>query len=126
MSETELKHMVQYPDCRVWILAGHEVTRLIVDYAFTIEAWWSSNENGNNSVTITIENTFTLKSDGKIMKFEPEQKETLGPALMILHRPMETLTAFRNGCLAIRFTDNSELAVEKDDSYEFMEYVWHR
>ena len=119
MNEFVSKHMLQYPDCRVWMLDGHEVTRLLVDYAFTIEIWWNDDGKGDNNITITIETLFTLQRDGKIIKFEPEQKETLGPALMILHRPIEFFTAFDNGRLIIRFTDNSEIVVEKNSWDEF-------
>jgi Family of unknown function (DUF6188) len=109
--------MVEYPDRRVWRLDGHEVTRLLVDYAFTIVIWWRS-QKSDNSVTIVLERPFILKRVEQVKHFTPEQKDTLGPALNILHQPIESLTAFCNGRLVLRFTDTSELITEKDDSYE--------
>lgn len=121
MSEVMVNdHIVEYPDRRVWRLDGHEVTQLIVNYAFTIVIWWRD-QKSDNSVTIVLEQPFSVKRDDHTQDFDPEQTGTLCNALDILYQPVESLTAFRNGRLVLRFTDTSELISEKDDSYE----SWH-
>ncbi len=106
---------------RVWPLNGHEVTRLCLDYRFSIEIWWFEEGSPDNSVTIVIGNRFSFHHDGREQSFNPEQAETLGPVLAILHKPVDSLTAYLDGRLVLQFADGAELAVEKDAQYESWE-----
>jgi len=108
--------MSDYPDKRVWSLTESEVTRLCINYSFVIQI---SNLKGD--LTLAIHTTFLLRVDGREEKLDPEDGASLGPALIILHKPVETLTIFQNGFLNLRFLDGTEVIVEKDLQYESWE-----
>ncbi len=103
-------------DRRIWMLNGLEVTRLCIDFTFTIHLW-----EGSRELTIIIEVPFTLRIDEHEQQLDPNAGTTLGPALQILHKPVESLTAYRHGRLVVAFVDGTTLDVDKDWQYE----SWH-
>ncbi len=113
--------MQEYPDRRVWALNEHEVTRLCIDSAFTIDIWWRNDKRVDTSLTIVIEAAFVLRRGEHERQFNPEHGQTLGPVLDILHTPVESLTAYRDGRPVLRFIDGAEIIVGKDERYE----SWH-
>jgi hypothetical protein len=113
--------MQEFDDRRVWALGGHEVTRLCLDYGFTIEIWWHEEASPDNSVTIRIGNRFVLHHRGDQIEVNPEQIDTVAPALTVLHQPVESLTVYRDGRLVLRMADGDEIIVDKDAHYESWE-----
>src|SRR5258707_382562 len=113
--------MREFEDRRVWALGGHEITRLCLDYRFSIEIWWGEEGSPDNNVTIQIGNRFLLRRGGKPIEIDPEQIETVVPALDILHKPVDSLAAYRDGRLVLRLAGGDEILVEKDSSYESWE-----
>jgi hypothetical protein len=113
--------MQEFDDRRVWALGGHEITRLCLDYRFTIEIWWHEEASPDNQVTIQIANQFVVHRRGEQFKVNPQQIATVAPALHILHQPVESLTAFRDGRLILRMCNKDEIAVEKDSQFESWE-----
>ena len=51
----------------------------------------------------------------------PEKIDTVAAALNVLHKPVHSLTAYRDGRLVLRFADGAEILVEKDAIYESWE-----
>ena len=111
-----VERMSEYPDKRVWSLTESEVTRLCINYSFIIQIW-----NLKGDLTLAIHTTFLFRVDGREEKFDPQDGASLGPALIILHKPVETLTIFQNGFLNLRFLDGTEVVVEKNLQYESWE-----
>jgi hypothetical protein len=109
--------MKEYSDRRVWSFDGHEVTCLLIDYRFEIEIWWAD-RGRDNCATFTIEAPFILRGESE-QTCDPERTDSLAPALRLLHQPVESVTAYRNGLLLLRFTDGTEVRVPKRrDGYE--------
>jgi hypothetical protein len=50
--------MVSETDYRVWHLYGHPVTRLLIDYRFTVESWWQTG-GIESTLGIVFETSFT-------------------------------------------------------------------
>jgi hypothetical protein len=113
--------MTEYPDRRVWRLGGHEVTRLIFDYQFAVQIWWRDESRGDSDVTVTIGVPFTIRVANREQRVDPEDTATISPALHVLHKAVETLSAFRSGRLLLRFAGGVEIAVEKHPDYEAWE-----
>lgn len=113
--------MREFDDRRIWAIGGHEVTRLCVDYRVTIEIWWRDEASPDNYVTIQIGNSFVLHRGGAQIEVIPEQITTVAPVLQILHRPVESLTVYRDGRLVLRMCDGDEIVVEKDAHFESWE-----
>jgi hypothetical protein len=110
----------EYPDRREWELAGHEVTRLLIDYRFTIEVWWY-HERCDHTLRLTIGAPFWDFRSGNETWVNPEDPNTVAPALAVLHKPTQTLRAFRGGRLILTLSDGTEIVVEKDPHYEAWE-----
>lgn len=113
--------MHDYGDRRAWKLDDHEITRLCLDYRFTIEIWWHEDASPDNRVTIQIANRFVLRHRGQQIDVDPERIDTVSPALHILHRAVDSLTAYRDGRLVLRMSDGDEIVVERDAYYESWE-----
>jgi len=111
----------EFDDRRVWKLESHEVTGLHLDYRFTIDIWWGERDLAESSVSIQIGNRFLLRRCGEDFEVDPEQIDTVAPALVILHQPVESLTAYRDGRLILRMDSGDEIVVEKDSNYESWE-----
>ncbi|MBS0263833.1 MAG: hypothetical protein JSS02_17985 [Planctomycetes bacterium] len=113
--------MQEFDDRRVWALDGHEITRLSLDYRFSIEIWWREEATHDNRVTVTISNRFVLHRLGQQIEVNPEQPQTVGSALSVLYQPVDSLTVYRDGRLVLRMLSGDEIVVEKDWNYESWE-----
>jgi hypothetical protein len=113
--------MQEFDDRRVWALGGHEITRLYLDYRFGIVIWWDEDAAPDNSVTIQIGNRFVLHRRGEEIEVNPEQIDTVAPAILILHQPVDSLAVYRDGRLVLRMINGDEIVVEKDWYYESWE-----
>ena len=111
-------HLQEFEDRRVWALDGQEVTRLCLDYRFTIEIWWREGDGPDNSVSIAIGTPFVVLRDGEEFNVVPERVNSLSPALDILHKAVDSLTAYRDGRLVLLFADATEIRVDKHPIYE--------
>jgi hypothetical protein len=118
---TPASRLTKHRDRREWALGGHEVTQLLVDHRFGIIVWWK--DGGRNaSATIVIEAPFTIQEGAGTHSCDPANTSSLGPALSLFGRGVETVAAHRDGLLLIRFTDGTELRVPKrEDARETWE-----
>jgi uncharacterized protein DUF6188 len=113
--------MTEYPDRRVWRLGGHEVTQLLIDYRFAFQIWWRDDASADNEATVVIGMPFVLRSGHDVHEMDPEATASVAPALMILHKPVESLSAYRNGRLVVAFANDVEIVVEKQAQHESWE-----
>ena len=109
--------MVEYADRRVWDIQGHEVTYLHIDYRFAFDCWWQP----DNELSVTIETPFTLSHRGQTVTCDPNDLNSLKDAITILHKPVATLEAHRDGQFLVTFCDGTQLHVPKDPKYESWE-----
>lgn len=109
--------MIEHADRRVWDIEGHEVTYLHIDYRFAFDCWCTKNDY----LSVSIGTPFTLRDGDRTIVCEPEDVNSVKEALSILHKPVSTLTAFRDGRLLIIFADATELEVPKHSKYESWE-----
>ena len=109
--------MRRYPDRREWDFGGHQVTRLIVDYAFGIEIWWKEGELDSHA-RFTIESPFTLKIGSTEYLCDPANQPSVAPALPLMARPVQSVAAFKNGLLVISFLDAEIRVAKRSDGYE--------
>jgi hypothetical protein len=109
--------LTEYTDRRVWDLGGHEVTYLHIDYRFAFDCWWCEDGEDTN-LHVTIEQPFVLRTSDAEQQCIPERVATLCVALDILHKPVVTLAAYRDGRLLVTFVDGMELLVGKSWQYE--------
>ena len=66
-------------------------------------------------------NRFVLHRGGEQVDVNPERIESVSPALAMLHQPVDSLTAYRDGRLILRMIGGDEIVVEKDTQYESWE-----
>lgn len=103
-----------------WILPvqGKEITRCCVDYRFSLDMYIQAND----CMTVTIETPFGLQADGQDHTLSPGGDSTLlGPALSLLHKTVQSGTAWKAGRLEIVFRDGTTLTVQPDPDYEAWE-----
>ena len=106
----------EYPDRRVWAFEDLEVTRLCINYSFLL---LMSGQDGDFSLTIHA--PFRYRLGERVYEAEAEKIESIAPVLEILHKRVNQLVVWRNGDLAVEFSDQSEIAVTKDWQYESWE-----
>lgn len=92
---------------------GDSITRCYLDYRLTLEYLESPDE-----LSIILETPFTVIAAGREWECEPEQPSTLTPALELLRRPTESVTAFKSGDLEVHFADGSRLWAPSHGSFE--------
>jgi hypothetical protein len=109
--------MIEYADRREWNIESHEVTYLHIDFRFAFDCWWPA----NNQLSVIIENVFTVHYPDRTVTCEPTNINSMKEAISILHKPLSTLTAYRDGRLIITFLDSTELHVHKHSQYESWE-----
>src|SRR6266496_4118986 len=109
--------MIEYDDRRVWNLERHEVTYFHIDYRFAFDCWWAN----QNLLTVIIEAPFEFRYLGRTVLCQPADVNSLQEAISILHKPVTTFTAFRDGRLLVTFSDGAEIYVAKDLQYESWE-----
>ena len=95
-------------------LRGYEVTYLHIDYRFAFDCLKPPDKG---HLQVIVEAPFTISSGGQTRRFDPESAATLGDALLILHRSLQSLTTYRNGLLIVAFADGSQLTVEPQGPY---------
>lgn len=103
-----------------WILPLEErqVTRCIVDYAFSIEFLIAEDE----LVSIRIGSAFSLENKSSREFFDPEQAPTaMGAALALLHKNVQHAIAWKDGRLEISFMDGTLLTVPFNSEFEAWE-----
>jgi hypothetical protein len=95
---------------------GREVTRLCIDFAFTLDLW--RQEDGNAGVR--IEAPFVLRTAAGEDEFEPEApREHLAGALTLFGKTIEHAEYSDHGTLEIVFTDGVTLyQAGSGDGYE--------
>ena len=102
---------------REWSLDGLEVTMLQFDYQFHLTMW-----DRDRALLLIFGVPFRLRpATGGERMLDPEQNETLGPLLSLLHRPVERFAASSDGRCLLRFEDGTELHGEPHDYYEAWE-----
>jgi hypothetical protein len=109
--------MLESPTLWEWDLAGLEVTFLHFDCRFTVDIW-----SAERSLSIVFGTQFVLSvpgGEGRV--FYPEQNETLGPLLSLLHRPVISFGASSDGRCVLRFADGTELRGEPHPQFEAWE-----
>lgn len=117
--------VAKHRDRREWALSGHEVTQLLVDHRFGIVVWWKEG-NLNSSATIVIEAPFSISGGADIHSCDPADTASLGPALSLFGKGVDSVAAHRDGLLRILFTDRTELRVPKrQDGLETWESFGH-
>ena len=92
------------------------VSRCIVDHAFALEF-----HEGEQSVVVRIEGSFTISHEGRVYRLTPAAPEQLGPAVGLFGRVVRSATASTRGQLVIAFEDGPVLSVEPDARYEAWE-----
>jgi Family of unknown function (DUF6188) len=109
--------MVGSPEWREWDLAGLEVTFLHFDYRFTVDVW-----SVERSLSVIFGTELILSEPGcEERVFDPEQNGTLGPLLLLLHRPASRFRASSEGQCVLRFADGGELRCEPHPQFEAWE-----
>lgn len=101
----------------VWLpWAGREVTRVSVDWAFTLHLW--SQEDGDAEVR--IEAPFAVRSGLGERRYDPGgPRDLLGDALSLFGRTVQRAACFDDGALQIVFADGTTLTqAGRDDGYE--------
>ena len=106
------KHLKEFPDKREWNLFGFTLTRLCFDYQTTLLIATSQ-----STLTVIIETPFTLCRGSLSMVINDPQVAMLEMGAL-LHKPVSSLTAFRNGMLVIKFVEGMEIEVQKNEQYE--------
>jgi hypothetical protein len=112
--------MIEHQDKRIWDIGGHEVTCIHIDYRFAFDCRWT-HDNENNGLYVVIETPFTVRYTDRTVVCEPGPVNSVKEALSILHKPVSTLTAFRDSRLLITFVDTTQLEVPKHPVYESWE-----
>ena len=108
----------EHADHRVWDLHENEVTQLHIDFRFTLICYWPEDSGQSSSLTVVIETPFIWRQGGRDVWCNPENVETVKPLLEILHKPIASLVAFRDGRLHVVFVDGDLIILTKDPSYE--------
>jgi len=103
-----------------WILplAGLPVTRCIVDYAFSLHFWTSSEAD----YTVRIGGPFVLQAYNQVLNLSARNGAvSLGPALRLFGQTLESAVVAKNGELTLRFGDRSAIVVPPESAYEAWE-----
>jgi hypothetical protein len=109
--------MARDAEWRTWDLRGLQVTQLRFDFQFHVFTWSLDRE-----LMISFGLPFTYRSaDGNIQTFDPEQNQSLGKLLSLLHRDLARFAASSEGACTVTFEDGSELWGEPNDQYESWE-----
>ena len=97
-------------------LAGREVARLVLDYRLTLQFL-----GGDDDLDLAIATPFAVVDEGRTDLVDPEQPESLGPALTLLRRVVESVIVREDGGLELAFTHGPRLSVPPDPNYEAWE-----
>jgi Family of unknown function (DUF6188) len=87
-----------------------------VDEAFGLE--FGVNKR---SFLLRIEGRFSVASPGKSVECAPGDRESLGPALALYGKTVESCRATKSGALDIELASGARVRVEPDERYEAWE-----
>jgi len=93
--------------------AGREVTRLLLDYRFTLEMW-----TREDTLQITLAQKFEYVRDGITYLINPDEKSGICRVLFVLYQMIDSVTATSNGRLTIVFRNGDRIVSEPHDQYE--------
>lgn len=88
------------------------VIRCIVDHAFSIQI-----ASDSCSLTLQIENEFGISHGAQVYHCEPENVDSLVPALYLRDKAVKKITAMKSGALNVEF-ENDYLQVKPGESFE--------
>lgn len=94
---------------------GVAFTRFSLDYQLSFEFIESEDQ-----LVVSPSTPFTVRTEGEVIELDPECPHTLGPALDLLRRPVQTVKSFKTGTLEMIFEDGRCL-VSPPARYE----AWH-
>src|SRR5262245_27735942 len=97
-------------------IAGHQVSRCIVDWAITLEFL-----DGFPETRIRIGGPFNLREGGEESAINPEDPRSAGRAISVVRKVVARGIAFRDGTLRLEFTDETKLVVPPRPAYEAWE-----
>jgi hypothetical protein len=97
-------------------LEGLEITRCVVDHAFSLEA-----AHADGMVTVRIEGPLSLKDGRSEHAIDPSVPTELGPALGLVRGSIERARVSPEGRLSLVFQDGREVTVEPSDDFEAWE-----
>jgi hypothetical protein len=90
------------------------VNRCYFDYLFTLQLLATE-------LTIVIEVPFILSGKNSIWTLEPEDPETMAPALSLVRKKVSKVVMKKSGVLQIYFSEGYSLTVDPSVDYE----AWH-
>lgn len=96
-------------------LAGKEVSRCVIDGAFTMEF--------GEGELLRIEGGFIFQTTAGRYELSAERTEELGPALGVLGKTISWSGTSEGGQLDVHFVDGTALRVLPDSQYEAWEVV---
>lgn len=96
--------------------AGREVSRILLDYRFTLQFL-----DAGTNLDIAIATPFAIEQGGRLIRVDPERPESLSPALVLLRRVVESVTVCGDGRLVLVFEDGQKLTIQPNPDYEAWE-----
>lgn len=95
-SQTGLVNGTEMSSNELLPLAGYQITRCVVDHAFTLESF-----DPVELIVIRFNSTFELISDSGGTILTPDEPTKLGPALAAIHQVIRAATIDASGALSI-------------------------
>lgn len=93
---------------------GFLVSRCIVDFAFTLDML-----HGRRLASLRIEEPFECYVNGRKFKCDASNnREGLGPALLLSRRTVEAMWVAKDDTLHMTFSEGASLSVARDAHYE--------
>jgi len=109
-------NVTELEDRWIFPMENLTVTKLEIDYAFTISSW-VSNELFF-SITIEADFTFRMPDNNDEVNVSPETLTGVCSVLKILHSTFRSVTAYKTGKLEIDFNSGEQIVVKPDPEYE--------
>jgi len=117
----KMKHdmkLIEESDRWLIPIQGLIVTQCRIDYAFSIVLW----ESREFSFSIRIGGEFICRVNNQEHHLHAERAPMeLSPAISVLHKPIETAVAKKDGFLELMFTSDIHIIVPPDPKYEAWE-----
>jgi hypothetical protein len=104
-------------DAESWPLVrdSRRVDQVQVDFRFSLVL--------DDGTLVVVESPFVATIDGVRFSVTPETLEGVGNALVVLHRDLSDLRAFRRGGLRIALADGGLIEVSPGDAYESWQVI---
>ncbi len=116
MAKIESLRLVKRKDYWDIELDGWRFEQCVVDYAFGL-----SISNQVETIQIRLNREFSMTRDNARYDFNPvTHPEQLGPALSLLHLPVQKIRVWKNGYLLIVFP-TARLEIQSDQDFEAWE-----